>query len=224
MNRRGSRGTKDQLLIDKTILRNYRKAKRNLAIGFKDYKKAYDIVHDSWLEETLNIVGVADNINQLLGQSISKWKTVLPSNGDTLRKIFIQSRIFQGDSLSSLLLIIILIPLSMNSTNYGYLLSKETPINQLLFMDDLKIYSKTERELQSLVHTVQMISKDISMEFGMDKCSTVRIKKGKVCDMEDNEMPDGQQMKQIEESGYKYLAIIQGREIKTQVIKDNISG
>ena len=58
-------------------------------------------------------------------------------------------------------------------------------------MDDLKIYSKTERELQSLVHTVQMISKDIGMEFGMDKCSTVRIKKGKVCDMEDNEMPDG---------------------------------
>ena len=32
--RRGSRGTKDQLLIDKTILSNCRKAKRNLAIGF----------------------------------------------------------------------------------------------------------------------------------------------------------------------------------------------
>ena len=31
-------------------------------------------------------------------------------------------------------------------------------------------------------------------------------------------------MKQIEESGYKYLAIIRSREIKTQVIKDNIRG
>ena len=81
-------------------------------------------------------------------------------------------------------------------------------------MDDLKIYSKTERELQSLVHTVQMISEDIGMEFGMDKCSTVRIKKEKVCDMEDNEMQDGQQMKQIEESDYKYLAIIRDREIR----------
>ena len=34
------------------------------------------------------------------------------------------------------------------------------------------------------------------------------IKKGKVCDMDDIEMLDGQQMKQIEESGYKYLGII----------------
>ena len=103
------------------------------------------------------------------------WKTVFTSNED----IFIQRGIFQGESLSPLVFIIILIPLSMilNSTNYGCLLSKETPINNLLFMDDL-LYDKTERELQSLVHTVQIISKDIGMEFGIDKCSTVHIKKG----------------------------------------------
>ena len=65
-------------------------------------------------------------------------------------------------------------------------------------MDDLKSYGKTECELQSFVHTVWIISKDIGMEFGMDKCSTVCIKKGKICDMEDIEMPDGQQMKQID--------------------------
>ena len=35
--------------------------------------------------------------------------------------------------------------------------------------------------------------------------------------MENVEMLDGQQMKQIEESGYKYLGIIQDSEIKTQV-------
>ena len=38
--------------------------------------------------------------------------------------------------------------------------------------------------------------------------------------MEDIEMPDGQRMKQIEESGYKYLGIIQGSEIKNHVMKD----
>ena len=45
------------------------------------------------------------------------------------------------------------------------------------------------------------------MELGMDKSSTVGIKKGK--NMEYTEMPDEQQMKNIEESGYKYLGIIQ---------------
>ena len=46
-------------------------------------------------------------------------------------------------------------------------------------MDDLKLYGKTERESQSLVHTIQIISKDISTEFGTDKHCTVRIMKGK---------------------------------------------
>ena len=35
-------------------------------------------------------------------------------------------------------------------------------------------------------------------------------------------MLDGQRMKQIEDSGYKYLGIIQDSEIKTRVMKDEI--
>ena len=51
----------------------------------------------------------------------------------------------------------------------------ETPIYHLLFMDDRTLYGETERELQSLVNTVRIISKDIGMEFGMVKCCTMRI-------------------------------------------------
>ena len=110
------------------------------------------------------------------------WKRVLTSNGDTLGEVSIQRGKFQGDSLSPLLFIIILMLLSMtlNKTNYGYLLSIETPINHLLFIDDLKFYDKTERELQSLVHTVQTISKYIGLGFGMKRCCTVLIKKKKI--------------------------------------------
>ena len=52
--RRSSGRTKDQLLTEKSILRNCRKAKRNLDIGFIDYKKAYDMVPHSCLKETLH--------------------------------------------------------------------------------------------------------------------------------------------------------------------------
>ena len=98
------------------------------------------------------------------------WKIVLTSNGDTLGEISTQHRIFQGHSFFPLLFIIIFISLSktLNSTNYGYLLLKETPINHLLFMDDLKLHGKTKHELKSLVHTVRVISKDFDMEFGLD--------------------------------------------------------
>ena len=90
--------------------------------------------------------------------------------------------------------------MTLNNINYGYLLSIETPINHLLFMDDLKFYDKTERELQSLVHTVQKISKYIGLEFGMERCCPVRIKKGNISDTEDIEMVDRQRMRRIEES------------------------
>ena len=72
-----------------------------------------------------------------------------------------------------------LLSMTLNNSNYGYLLPIETPIIHLLFMDDLKFYDKTERELQSLVHTVQTISKYIGLEFGMERRCPVRIKNEK---------------------------------------------
>ena len=43
-------------------------------------------------------------------------------------------------------------------------------INHFLFMDDLKLYSRSEKGLDSLVQTVRVFSEDIGMEFGIEKC------------------------------------------------------
>ena len=42
-----SRGSKDKVLIYKTILRNCRKKHVNLGMAWIDYKKDYDMVHGS---------------------------------------------------------------------------------------------------------------------------------------------------------------------------------
>ena len=42
--RNNSRGTKDQLLIDKAILKNCRRRITNLSMAWIDYQKAYDMV------------------------------------------------------------------------------------------------------------------------------------------------------------------------------------
>ena len=47
--RRKCLGTKDQLLVNKTILEDCRKRKRNLSMAWIDYQKAYDTVPHSWL-------------------------------------------------------------------------------------------------------------------------------------------------------------------------------
>ena len=53
--------------------------------------------------------------------------------------------------------------MTLNSNNYGYVLSKETPINNVLFIDDLKLYGKIKRDLKSLVHAVRKLSKNIGI-------------------------------------------------------------
>ena len=69
--------------------------------------------------------------------------------------------------------VLALIPLSLILKNakaaYEFLESKEK-INHLLFMDDLKLYSRSEKGLDSLVQTVYVFSKHIGMEFGIEKC------------------------------------------------------
>ena len=45
--RSGSSGTKDQLLIDKTVLKDCNKRHANLSMAWIDHKKAYDFVPHS---------------------------------------------------------------------------------------------------------------------------------------------------------------------------------
>ena len=59
---------------------------------------------------------------------------------------------------------------------YEFSESKEK-INHLLFMDNLKLYSRSEKELHSLVQTVRIFSEDIGMEFGIEKCAMLVMKK-----------------------------------------------
>ena len=47
-------------------------------------------------------------------------------------------------------------------------------------MGDLKLYSKTEKTLDSLIQTVCIFSNDIKMEFGIETCAILVLKGGKV--------------------------------------------
>ena len=77
-----------------------------------DYKKAYDIVPHSWIIECLGLFGVAQNIQNLLVNSMEKWKIMLCSGNSELGEVQIKQGIFQGDSLSPLRFVLALIPLS----------------------------------------------------------------------------------------------------------------
>ena len=102
-----------------------------------------------------------------------------------------------------------MIPLSLilrkTKTAYEFSGSK-MKINHLLFTDDLNLYSSIEKELDSLVQTIHIFSKDIGMEFGIEKCAMLVIEKGKIVKSVRIEWPDGKVIKSLQEGeSYKYL-------------------
>ena len=59
-------------------------------------------------------------------------------------------------------------------------------------MDDLKLYSRSENRLNSLVQTVR---EDIGMEFGIEECAMLVTEKGKMVKSVGIELPDGKVIK-----------------------------
>ena len=224
--RKRSRGTKDQLLIDKAILKNCRRRKTNLAMAWIDYRKAYDMVPHSWISKCLDMVGAADNIKALISNSMKQWKTVLTADGVKLGDVEIKRGIFQGDSLSPLLFVVIMIPLSivLRKMKAGYHMNKNTnAVNHLLFMDDLKLYGSNKNQLDSLIQTVRIFSEDIRMQFGLDKCAVLEMKRGKKVLSDGIELPYESKIGEVDNQGYKYLGVLQLDQYMHETMKERIT-
>jgi len=128
-------------------------------------------VPHSWILESVTLVGIADNIKRLLKNSICNWKTELNAYGTTLGEVNIRRGIFKGDSLLPLLFVIAIIQLTrmLRQCDTGCQLGDgHRKINHLLFMDDLKLYGRNDREIESPVQTVWIFSEDIRMQFGIE--------------------------------------------------------
>ena len=168
------------------------------------------MIPHSWISECLEVFGAAENTKILLVNSQNKWKLELTSNGLSLGNVEIRRGIFQGDSLSPLLFVLcmILLSLILREVKFHYEFGdKKTKINHLLFMDDLKLFAKSNAQNNSLVNTVYTFSEDIGMEFGIKKCGVLVLKRGKVDKAKSRglNLPYGKLMKTITEEGYKYL-------------------
>ena len=200
--------------------------KKNLAVAWIDYKKTYDMVPHSWIVECFGMVGVSEQIKLFLSESMKAWRVDLTCSNQSLGRVNIKRGIFQGDSLSSLLFVLGLIPLTLilhkSESTYQFSSMKEK-INHLLFMDDLKLYAKNKKGLDSLVQTVRIFNDDIGMEFGIYTCTTLVLKRGKLTKFDEISLPDGTVMKVlIEEAVYKYLGVIQADQIRYTKMKEKV--
>ena len=56
------------------VLNEVKARKKNIAMGWIDYKKAYDMVPHSWILECLKLFGAAENIRSVLENSMKSWR------------------------------------------------------------------------------------------------------------------------------------------------------
>ena len=87
-------------------------------------------------------------------------------------------------------------------------------------MDDIKLFVKNEKELETLIHTVRIYSQDTGMEFGIEKCAMLVMKSGKRHLIDGMELPNQDKIRMLAENEtYKYLGILEVDTIKQEEMK-----
>jgi len=92
-----------------------------------------------------------------------------------------------------------LFPLSviLHQTNKGYQLSSGLKVSHLLYLDNLKKYARSSQDIESLFETVRLFSSDIGMTFGVEKCASLSIKRGKVVECDGLKLPSGEVVRNL---------------------------
>ena len=114
-------------------------------------KKACDSVPHSWILEFWRLYKICPRLVTFMTQSMSHWKTTLPSNSKSITEVAIKCGVYQRDAPSPLQFCITLNPLSalLDKSTYRYRFKSGTTINHLIYMDDIKLYAKNEQNIVS---------------------------------------------------------------------------
>ena len=99
----------------------------------------------TWFSMALKLIGAAYNVIAFLKSTLIDWKTALTSGHINLNEVNINRDMFEGVSLSPLVFVISLIPLTpvLRRRKQGYSFQKgKSKLNHLLFMDDEALWEQ----------------------------------------------------------------------------------
>ena len=157
---------------------------------------------------------------------MKNWRVELTAGGKSLAETKVQRGIFPGDGLSPILFIIAMMPLNhiLRKCTAGYKLSRsQEKIDHLMYMYDIKLFAKNEKELETLINTVRIYSQDIGMEFVIGKCGLFVMKSGKRHITDEMELPNQDKIRTLAENEtLKYLGKLEADTIKQVEMKNKI--
>ena len=215
---KGTRGTAELLYVNQYILNDIKTRRKNLAMAWIDYKKAFGVVPHSYIINCLKMYKISHEVINFSWKTMKTWRVESTAGGRSLAETKIQRGIFQGDALSPLLFIIAMMSLNhiLRKCTVGYKLSRlQQMINHLMYMDVIELFAKNEKELEIRIHAVRIYSQDIWMEFGIDKCAMLVMKSGKWHLTDGADLPNQDKIRTLAENEiYKHLGILEADTIK----------
>ena len=196
---------------------------KNLAMAWIDYKKAYDMVSQSWIINCLKMYKISHEVINFIEKTMKTWRVELAAGGRSLAEAKIQRGIFPEDTLSLLLFIIAMVSFNhiLRKSTAGYKLSRsQKKINHLMYLDDIKLFAKNQKGLETLLHPVRIYRQDIGMEFNIDKCAMLVMKSGKRHMTDGMEQPNQDKIRTLKEKETdKYVVILETDTIKQVEMK-----
>ncbi|KAF7684153.1 Retrovirus-related Pol polyprotein from type-1 retrotransposable element R2 [Astathelohania contejeani] len=161
-------------MLNLTINREYG---HSLKATWIDVKKAFDSVDHEYLMAYIFKLGLLKWITCFLKEIISKWNLEVKAGLKTIFSKKIERGILQGDSLSPLLFVLCIDPLSrrLNERYPKVVVHAEEAshaTNHLLFIDNPKLLSKDSIVMGSMVEEAESFFTAIGLEINRDKSAT----------------------------------------------------
>ena len=180
-----------------------------------NYKKAFDTLPHDWLIKALQPAKVPKEIIKAIESLTRTWttKAFLQTKNVTIETdcINYQRGILQGDGLSVILFALSINPASFIMKDFegfelGEVRTIREMINDLLFVDDLKLYTKTLLQMEKLLDFVTTFTNNTGMIFGESKCAYICIVRGKRKSLGSSIVMNGLMVQELkEEEQYKSL-------------------
>ena len=101
---------------------------------------------------------------------------------------------------------------------------RTTKLTHLFFVDDLKMYSENINQAKQQLDIVILFSKDIGMQFGLEKCAYVYIERGKRKQLGENITVNNIAIEELKQDDtYKYLGQDEAVTLNGPLNKERVS-
>ena len=204
--------------------------RRNLAVAFYDYRKAYDMVRHNWMLRVYRWMGVPEKVVNVLSQLMEGWLEVTDKGKvKTSRWIKIRKGFLQGDSYSPVGFCLTEVPIAMMlEETDGYKMGqpgeRDLTRTHSFFIDDLKVYQENQQKLEIVNEMIVKASMDTGACYGVKKCAEGIFKNGKIVKGEGLAVLE-ERMKALDPEQnevYKFLGCEQGNKIDVKKVMQRV--